>query len=108
MTIVENIEITGHDKVLLLFADGRREPGPPVADSAARRRSSEGSGMPFVRNWRVRVRREMPVCLAIRGGPVPAGTGPPYDVSLEANDGQRLTSDRRPPVNTWSVTNTRP
>jgi pilus assembly protein CpaF len=30
---VENIEITGHDKVLLLFADGRREVGPPVADS---------------------------------------------------------------------------
>jgi Flp pilus assembly CpaF family ATPase len=30
---VENIEITGHDKVLLLYADGRRELGPPVADS---------------------------------------------------------------------------
>jgi pilus assembly protein CpaF len=30
---VENIEITGHDKVLLLLADGRREVGPPVADS---------------------------------------------------------------------------
>jgi pilus assembly protein CpaF len=30
---VENIEITGHDKVLLLFADGRREAGPAVADS---------------------------------------------------------------------------
>jgi pilus assembly protein CpaF len=30
---VENIEITGHDNVLLLYADGRREVGPPVADS---------------------------------------------------------------------------
>jgi pilus assembly protein CpaF len=30
---VENIEITGHDRVLLLYADGRREVGPPVADS---------------------------------------------------------------------------
>ncbi len=30
---VENIEITGHDRVLLLYADGRREIGPPVADS---------------------------------------------------------------------------
>ena len=30
---VENIEITGHDRVLLLHADGRREVGPPVADS---------------------------------------------------------------------------
>jgi pilus assembly protein CpaF len=30
---VENIEISGHDKVLLLFADRRREAGPPVADS---------------------------------------------------------------------------
>lgn len=30
---VENIEITGHDKVVLLFADGRREVGPSVADS---------------------------------------------------------------------------
>ncbi|HVN14022.1 MAG TPA: ATPase, T2SS/T4P/T4SS family [Kineosporiaceae bacterium] len=30
---IENIEITGHDNVLLLFGDGRREAGPPVADS---------------------------------------------------------------------------
>src|SRR4051812_32106953 len=30
---VENIEITGYDKVLLLYSDGRREIGPPVADS---------------------------------------------------------------------------
>jgi type IV secretory pathway ATPase VirB11/archaellum biosynthesis ATPase len=30
---VENIEITGHDRVLLLYTDGRRESGPPVADS---------------------------------------------------------------------------
>lgn len=30
---VENIEITGHDRVLLLHTDGRREAGPPVADS---------------------------------------------------------------------------
>src|SRR3954447_20584911 len=30
---VENIEITGHDSVLLLYADGRQEIGPPVADS---------------------------------------------------------------------------
>jgi len=30
---VENIEITGHDRVLLLHSDGRREVGPPVADS---------------------------------------------------------------------------
>ena len=30
---VENIEITGYDKVLLLYSDGRREVGPPVADS---------------------------------------------------------------------------
>jgi len=30
---VENIEITGHDRVLLLYSDGRREVGPPVADS---------------------------------------------------------------------------
>ncbi|MGZ4602410.1 MAG: CpaF family protein [Kineosporiaceae bacterium] len=30
---VENIEITGHDRVLLMFADGRREVGAPVADS---------------------------------------------------------------------------
>ncbi len=32
---VENIEITGHDRVLLLYNDGRREVGPPVADSDA-------------------------------------------------------------------------
>lgn len=31
--VAESIEITGHDKVLLLFADGRREVGPAVADS---------------------------------------------------------------------------
>jgi pilus assembly protein CpaF len=30
---VENIEITGHDRVLLLYSDGRREVGPAVADS---------------------------------------------------------------------------
>lgn len=30
---VENIEITGHDRVLLLHSDGRREWGPPVAES---------------------------------------------------------------------------
>ena len=30
---IENIEITGYDSVLLLHADGRREIGPPVADS---------------------------------------------------------------------------
>ncbi len=32
---VVNIEITGHDRVLLLFADGHREWAPPIADSNA-------------------------------------------------------------------------
>lgn len=30
---VENIEITGHDNVLLIYADGHKETAPPVADS---------------------------------------------------------------------------
>ncbi|MGF1662567.1 MAG: CpaF family protein [Kineosporiaceae bacterium] len=30
---IENIEVRGHDTVHLVFADGRVEPGPPVADS---------------------------------------------------------------------------
>ena len=51
---VENIEITGHDRVILIYSDGRRELAPPVADSdeelveflaflAARRGGSERS-----------------------------------------------------------------
>ncbi|MFZ0323694.1 MAG: ATPase, T2SS/T4P/T4SS family, partial [Actinomycetes bacterium] len=30
---VENIEVNGHDRVWVSYADGREEPGPPVADS---------------------------------------------------------------------------
>ena len=30
---VENIEVNGHDQVWVSYADGREEPGPPVADS---------------------------------------------------------------------------
>jgi Flp pilus assembly CpaF family ATPase len=30
---IENIEVTGHDQVRLIYADGRIEVGPPVADS---------------------------------------------------------------------------
>ena len=32
---VENIDVDGHDNVWLSYADGRLEPGPPVADSDA-------------------------------------------------------------------------
>ena len=33
--LIENIEVNGCDRVWLSFADGREEPGPPVADSDA-------------------------------------------------------------------------
>lgn len=32
---IENIEVNGYDRVWLSYADGREEPGPPVADSDA-------------------------------------------------------------------------
>ena len=32
---IENIEVNGHDQVWVSYADGREEPGPPVADSDA-------------------------------------------------------------------------
>ena len=32
---VENIDVDGHDQVWISYADGRLEPGPPVADSDA-------------------------------------------------------------------------
>ena len=31
--LVENIEVNGYDRVWVSYADGREEPGPPVADS---------------------------------------------------------------------------
>ena len=33
--LIENIEVNGCDRVWLSYADGREEPGPPVADSDA-------------------------------------------------------------------------